>query len=118
MSSRNDLVTPVILSGGSGTRLWPLSTDQKPKQFLDLTGPVSMFQLTLERCEQSGFDRPIVVGSEKHAGLAEEQLAEINSKAQALILEPCARNTAPAIALAALTCEEQSALMLLCQAII
>lgn len=113
MNSNSDLVIPTILSGGSGTRLWPLSTDQRPKQFLNLTGPMSMFQLTLERCCQSDiFDAPIVVGSGKHADLAEEQLAEAGSKAQALILEPCARNTAPAIALAALACKSPNALML------
>lgn len=113
MSSSNDLIVPVILSGGSGTRLWPLSTDERPKQFLDLMGPMSMFQLTMERCKQSDFfHEPIIVGSEKHAELAEEQLSEIGSSAQALILEPCARNTAPAIALAALACESPNSLML------
>ena len=113
MNSNKDLVIPTILSGGSGTRLWPLSTDQRPKQFLNLTGSLSMFQLTMERCRQSDlFDIPIIVGSEKHADLAEDQLAEVGSNAQALILEPCARNTAPAIALAALACKSPSALML------
>lgn len=113
MSSKNDLVVPIILSGGSGTRLWPLSTDTRPKQFLELTGPKSMFQLTMERCKQSDFfDEPIIVGNEKHADLAEEQLSEIGSSAQALILEPCARNTAPAIALAALACKNPDTLML------
>lgn len=114
MSSTSDLVIPTILSGGSGTRLWPLSTDSRPKQFLDLTGPMSMFQLTLERCRKSDiFGEPIVVGAEKHADLAEQQLSEVGSSAQALILEPCARNTAPAIALAALACKSPSALMLI-----
>ncbi len=113
MSSNNDLVIPTILSGGSGTRLWPLSNDQHPKQFLNLIGPMSMFQLTLDRCKQSElFDLPIVVGGTKHADLAEEQLTEIGAQAQAMILEPCARNTAPAIALAALACEKPNALML------
>lgn len=113
MSSNGDIVIPTILSGGSGTRLWPLSTDQRPKQFLELLGPMSMFQLTLERCKQSHlFDLPIIVGSAKHADLAEEQLAEIGAEAQALISEPAARNTAPAIALAALACKSPNALML------
>ncbi|WP_422342905.1 mannose-1-phosphate guanylyltransferase/mannose-6-phosphate isomerase [Parasphingorhabdus sp.] len=111
--SENDLITPVILSGGSGTRLWPLSTDDHPKQFLNLTGPLSMFQLTFERCQQSDlFDLPLIVGGKKHAKLAEEQLKEIGSSVQAHILEPCARNTAPAIALAALACKNPQSLML------
>ncbi|MEP3226015.1 MAG: mannose-1-phosphate guanylyltransferase/mannose-6-phosphate isomerase [Parasphingorhabdus sp.] len=108
-----DLITPVILSGGSGTRLWPVSTDERPKQFLNLNGPLSMFQLTLERClEPKLFNPPIIVGSTKHAALAEKQLEETGITAAAHILEPCARNTAPAIALAALACENPQDLML------
>ncbi len=104
--SNDNLITPVILSGGSGTRLWPLSTDKRPKQFLNLTGPLSMFQMTLERCQEPGlFGSPIIVGGAKHASLVEEQMDEIGAKAAVHILEPCARNTAPAIALAALACE-------------
>ncbi len=109
----NDLITPVILSGGSGTRLWPVSTSERPKQFLNLTGPMSMFQMTLERCQEASlFDLPIIVGGEKHAALAEEQMDEIGAKVQAHILEPCARNTAPAIALAALACKYPQSLLL------
>ena len=112
MNSKS-LITPVILSGGSGTRLWPLSTNEKPKQFLNLTGAQSMFQLTLERCSQKEFfTDPIIVGSERHADIAEEQMAEIGVSPQKLILEPCARNTAPAIALAALACTNPQATML------
>lgn len=111
--NQNDLITPVILSGGSGTRLWPVSTDELPKQFLNLTGPLSMFQLTLERCQESSlFDLPIIVGGTKHATLAEQQIDEIGASVQAHILEPCARNTAPAIALAALACRNPQSLML------
>tara|TARA_R110000772_G_scaffold56211_10_gene128029 strand:+ start:5843 stop:6910 length:1068 start_codon:yes stop_codon:yes gene_type:complete len=111
--SNNDLITPVILSGGSGTRLWPVSTAARPKQFLNLTGPLSMFQMTLERCRDSDlFDLPIIVGGAKHASLAEEQMDEIGASAAAHILEPCARNTAPAIALAALACENPQRLIL------
>lgn len=111
--NQNDLITPVILSGGSGTRLWPVSTDKCPKQFLNLTGPLSMFQLTLERCrETSLFDLPIIVGGTKHADLAEQQMDEIGANVLAHILEPCARNTAPAIALAALACKDPQDLML------
>lgn len=111
--SSNDRITPVILSGGSGTRLWPVSTDERPKQFLNLTGPLSMFQMTLERCQEPDlFEPPIIVGGAKHASLAEEQMEEIGANAAAHILEPCARNTAPAIALAALACENPQSPML------
>jgi len=109
----DDLITPVILSGGSGTRLWPISTDERPKQFLNLTGPDSMFQLTLERGQATDlFDKPIIVGSARHADLAEAQMDEIGAVPEALILEPCPRNTAPAIALAALACKRPNKLML------
>ena len=109
----DDLITPVILSGGSGTRLWPLSTDEKPKQFLDLIGTNSMFQMTLQRCEQKElFEAPIIVGSARHEALANEQMREIGITPQAVILEPCARNTAPAIALAAIACKNPHGLML------
>lgn len=111
--SSTDLITPVILSGGSGTRLWPVSTDERPKQFLNLTGPLSMFQMTLERCQKPDlFDLPIIVGGAKHAAIAEQQMEEIGTDVAAHILEPCARNTAPAIALAALACENPQSLML------
>lgn len=103
---KNDLITPVILSGGSGTRLWPVSTADRPKQFLNLVGPLSLFQLTLQRCQEDNlFGSPIIVGGARHAQLAEDQMDEVGSGPAAHILEPCARNTAPAIALAALACE-------------
>ena len=93
------LITPVILSGGSGTRLWPVSTDARPKQFLPLAGEATMFADTLARCcDAARFAPPLVVGAVRHADL-------LNAEAPAaarIILEPMARNTAPAIALAAL----------------
>lgn len=108
-----DLITPVILSGGSGTRLWPVSTAERPKQFLDLIGPRSMFQMTLERCQEPDlFDLPIIVGGAEHAPLAYEQMERMETQAAFHILEPCARNTAPAIALAALACEDPRRVML------
>ncbi len=92
-------ITPVILSGGSGTRLWPLSTDARPKQFLPLAGPETMFAATLARCSDGArFAAPIIVGAARHAAL----LAAAAPGAARIILEPMARNTAPAIALAAL----------------
>jgi mannose-1-phosphate guanylyltransferase len=96
-------IIPVILSGGSGTRLWPMSTPDRPKQFLPLTGERTMFQLTALRTHVADrFDAPIIVANARHAELIEAQLGEIGVSPAAIILEPCARNTAPAIALAAL----------------
>lgn len=96
-------IIPVILSGGSGTRLWPMSTPERPKQFLSLTDERTMFQLTVGRTADAGrFAPPVIVASARHANLVEAQLEEISVRPGALILEPCARNTAPAIALAAL----------------
>lgn len=98
-----NLITPVILSGGSGTRLWPMSTPERPKQFLPLTDTLTMFQLTARRTKHAEiFNPPIIVASERHADLIERQLDDIGIAPGAIILEPCARNTAPAIALAAL----------------
>jgi len=106
-------INPVILSGGSGTRLWPLSTSEHPKQFLNLTGPLSLFQQTLKRCsDKDMFSAPIIVSGASHAKLVTEQLQEVSITLSTLILEPCARNTAPAIALAALACENPQDIML------
>jgi mannose-1-phosphate guanylyltransferase len=96
------MITPVILAGGSGTRLWPLSRQLNPKQFLKLLGDRTMFQQTLQRLEGLSCTSPIVVCSEEHRFLAAEQLREIGIEGASIILEPVARNTAPAIALAAL----------------
>ena len=98
-------IVPVILSGGSGTRLWPLSRKSYPKQYLSLTENTerSMLQLTLERLE--GFkdiDAPIIICNEDHRFILAEQLREINISAQSILLEPFGKNTAPAIAIAAL----------------
>lgn len=95
-------IVPVILSGGSGTRLWPMSTPEKPKQMLALTAEATMLQLTALRAAGDGFAAPIVVANARHADMVEGQLDEVGAEAQALILEPVGRNTAPAIALAAI----------------
>ena len=95
-------IVPVILSGGSGTRLWPMSRPELPKQFLSLTSSQTMLQLTAERARGRGFGRPIVVANAAHVGEVETQLAAIGLAPEALVLEPAGRNTAPAIALAAL----------------
>lgn len=93
---------PVILAGGSGTRLWPLSRQLYPKQFLPLLSQKTMFQMTLERLEGIKHNNPIVVCSKEHRFLVAEQLRQIGIDDAAILLEPVGKNTAPAIALAAL----------------
>jgi mannose-1-phosphate guanylyltransferase len=106
-------IIPVILSGGGGTRLWPMSTPAKPKQFLALTSEQTMFQLTIERAgDPMMFGAPIIVANAAHAALVEEQLKDIGISDAILLLEPCARNTAPAIALAALAAPDPKAVLL------
>ena len=94
-------IIPVILSGGSGTRLWPMSRPEKPKQFLPLTADETMLQLTAGRATGERFAAPIVVANAAHAEQVAEQLESAGSAPQAVVLEPMGRNTAPAIALAA-----------------
>lgn len=104
------MLHPVILSGGSGTRLWPLSRHNQPKQFLPLFGDLSLFQEAALRSAQiAGARPPIVVCSDDHRFMAGEQLQQCGVDSGAILLEPCARNTAPAIALAALHLLEQDA---------
>lgn len=94
-------IQPVILAGGSGTRLWPASRQQRPKQFLKLLSEHSLLQQTLLRCKLLHALPPIVLGSEEHRFLIAEQAREIDVELTTIILEPVARSTAPAIALAA-----------------
>jgi len=96
------MLTPVILSGGAGTRLWPLSRELHPKQLLALTGERTMLQQTVLRLDGLGASGPVVVCNEAHRFLVAEQLRQLQVEARALVLEPFGRNTAPAIALAAL----------------
>lgn len=95
-------ILPVILSGGSGTRLWPLSREAYPKQFLPLVGEDTMLQATWKRVAPVAGAAPIVVANQEHRFMAAEQLRECGVVPAALILEPIGRNTAPAIAIAAL----------------
>lgn len=102
-------ITPVILSGGAGTRLWPVSRHERPKQFIALTDQRTMFELTLARIEGlADATAPVIVGNAAHAALIHAQ----GRAGMTLILEPCARNTAPAIALAALALEAQDSALL------
>jgi mannose-1-phosphate guanylyltransferase / mannose-6-phosphate isomerase len=95
-------IVPVVLSGGSGTRLWPMSRQLYPKQFIPLTGDRSLFQATLQRLE--GLDSlpfTLVVCNNEHRFMAAEQAHEVNADGIRIMLEPVGRNTAPAIAAAA-----------------
>ncbi len=97
------MLIPVILSGGSGTRLWPLSRELYPKQLLPLVSKGTMLQETLARVQGvEGVGAPIVVCNESHRFLVAEQLREIDAKPQSILLEPIGRNTAPAVAIAAM----------------
>ena len=95
------MIVPVILSGGSGIRLWPLSRKLYPKQFISLVNQTTLFQDTIMRLPNTA-SSPLVICNEEHRFLAAEQLREINKKPKGIILEPEGKNTAPAIALAAL----------------
>jgi mannose-1-phosphate guanylyltransferase/mannose-6-phosphate isomerase len=95
-------VQPVLLSGGSGTRLWPLSREAYPKQFLPLVGDDTMLQATWRRVAALCLRAPLVVANEEHRFLVAEQLRVIGAPTPRIVLEPVGRNTAPAIAAAAL----------------
>ncbi|WP_250203977.1 sugar phosphate nucleotidyltransferase, partial [Escherichia coli] len=97
---------PVIMAGGSGTRLWPLSRTEYPKQFLALINKHSMLQNTINRIKELQHSAPIIICNNEHRFLVSEQLKQIGSNTNGIILEPCGRNTAPAIALAALRAME------------
>lgn len=97
-----ELAYPVILSGGSGTRLWPVSRKDRPKQFIPLISEFSMMQETLRRVQGiASFGAPIIVANHSHAQLVQEQLAGLAVQSAAILMEPMARNTAAAVAIAA-----------------
>ncbi len=97
-------IVPVILSGGSGSRLWPLSREQYPKQLIAFNGEGSLLQETVLRLDGLSADvaAPLLVCNENHRFLVAEQLLEVDCKASAILLEPVGRNTAPALTLAAM----------------
>tara|TARA_R110001606_G_scaffold178752_1_gene325435 strand:+ start:19158 stop:20561 length:1404 start_codon:yes stop_codon:yes gene_type:complete len=97
------MILPVIMAGGTGSRLWPLSRVLMPKQFLKLDGDTTMLQSTVSRLQGLDTFPPLVICNEEHRFIAAEQLRQINQLDHNIILEPTGRNTAPAIALAAMT---------------
>jgi mannose-1-phosphate guanylyltransferase/mannose-6-phosphate isomerase len=101
------VIHPVILSGGTGSRLWPLSRSLFPKQLLALAGERSLIQDTVLRTEGAGFAAPLVICNTEHRFLIAEQMREAGVKPQAIVLEPVGRNTAPAAAIAALMVAEK-----------
>ena len=105
------MITPVIMAGGSGTRLWPLSRAGHPKQFLALNGDKTMLQQTVERLADLPTSESITICNEEHRFFVAEQLREIGALGK-IILEPVGRNTAPAIALAALLEKQDDPLLL------
>ena len=101
------MIYPVILCGGSGTRLWPVSRQSYPKQFARLTGDESLFQGTVRRFAGAEFAPPVVVANNAFRFIVGEQMTEIEAEYSALLIEPSARDTAPAILAAALYLHRQ-----------
>jgi mannose-1-phosphate guanylyltransferase len=106
------MIKAVIMAGGSGTRLWPLSRAAHPKQFLALDGKDTMLQATIKRLDGLNIDSLVTICNEDHRFFVAEQLREID-RTGSIILEPVGRNTAPAIALAALMAEDDPLLLVL-----
>jgi mannose-1-phosphate guanylyltransferase len=98
----NKLITPLILAGGSGTRLWPISRKDKPKQFLEIFDSYSLLQLTALRCKNKIFNEPIFIVGEQHRFIVAEQLRTIGFNSPHIILEPEPKNTTAAITVGAL----------------
>jgi len=99
-------ILPIILAGGSGSRLWPLSRENYPKQYLNLVGNLTIFQETIKRIQElAEIENPIIICNENHRFIVADQCQQINIHNPTIILEPIGRNTAPAITSAALHAE-------------
>src|SRR5690348_1052972 len=107
-NSMNERIVPVILSGGSGTRLWPVSRESFPKQLWPLVSDHTLLQETAQRARGPGFAAPIVVCNQEHRFLIAEQLRAVGIDNARIVLEPVGRNSAPAIAAAALLVAEDN----------
>ncbi len=109
MIDNNNLIVPIVLAGGKGTRLWPMSRSSRPKQFLPLVCELSLFQQTLLRLAERGFyTEPIVITNEQYRFLVAEQALECGVKLKAILLEPVARNTAAAIVVSSLVASKKN----------
>ena len=112
LSAASALITPVILSGGTGSRLWPQSRENYPKQLLALASDKTLIQESMLRVgDPALFDLAVIVCNEEHRFIIAEQMRQVGAKLRSIIVEPLARNTAPAIAAAALTLEPQSLML-------
>ena len=96
------MITPIILCGGSGTRLWPLSRNSYPKQFVPLVGGKTLFQGSVLRMKGSGYAAPVVITNSDFRFIVTEQLQEVGIEPGVVLIEPEGRNTAPAVLVAAL----------------
>jgi|SRR5690554_3073038 len=96
------MITPVVMAGGTGSRLWPLSRQLNPKQFLKLCGEITLFQQTLARLDGLKTAAPTIICNDEHRFMVAEQLRQLGVKGASILLEPVGRNTAPAVALAAI----------------
>lgn len=103
-----DIIYPLLLCGGAGTRLWPLSRKSYPKQFAKFTGDNSLFQSSVQRLSGAGFGAPLIITGSDYRFVVTEQLAAIGAGALATLIEPEARNTAPAVLAGALVLEAQN----------
>ena len=90
----DDVICPVVLCGGSGTRLWPLSRQSYPKQFAPLTGTKSLFRTTLERVSGAGFSAPLVLTADDFRFIVTDEMAAAGVTPRGILIEPQARNTA------------------------
>lgn len=101
MQKNRENTYPIILAGGTGSRLWPLSREAFPKQFLSFNNDLTLLQATIQRLQPLDYETPLVISNENHRFIVAEQLRQMNVLASNIMLEPVGRNTAPAIALAA-----------------